>query len=446
MSIIPIYQDGGESAEHFSRSRGKADAEKAYVAAKQLGLPNESTIYFAVDFDAMGSDIKNILAYFSSIKSTLQDYSFGVYGTRNICSQVMEVCDAEHCYVSDMSTGYSGNLSYKMPSAWAFDQFASDVVAGVEIDKVAVSGTDCAVSGTSNHDLNNSEFIDTLINSAVHSKICDFQEDLPILLVPLSNTQLVPESNSINTLEITQDQDNEEYTDILDSLPNLSYGKKWHQVILDDYNMRIEYEVAVGASTAHSESAITFAVSNGSISVSDKQKITDEVTMAQSGSQSFPIKPEQVTKLFERLSTSIQFGSIAIAFSIDMNKLEATVEMTCSIPDLYVSDDITVDFSQTISVTLKAGTFSTGGKDYSLSIDDLKERLSVGNGLTIITQTLADTSYKTIDWGKVASIAIVIGGLVLASALTVLFIITLQSVSVPAGATVSFIAAAAAGV
>lgn len=442
LSIIPIYQDGGERAEHFSRSRGKADAEKAYVAAKQLGIPNESTIYFAVDFDAMGSDVKDILAYFSSIKSTLQDYSFGVYGTRNICSQVMEVCGAEHCYVSDMSTGYSGNLSYKMPSGWAFDQFAPDVVAGVEIDKVAVSGVDCAVRETSNHDLNNSEFIDTLINSAVHSKICDFQEDLPILLVPLSKTQLVPESNGSNMLEI----DNEEYTDILNSLPNLSYGKKWHQIILDDYSMRIEYEVAVGASTAHSDSAITFSVSNGSISVSDKQKITDEVTMAQSGSQSFPIKPEQVTKLFERMSTSIKFGSIEMAFIIDVNKLEATVEITCSIPNLYVSDDMTVNFSQTISVTLKAGTFRTSDKDYVLSFEDLKEKLSIGKGLTILTQTLADTSYKSTDWSNVGSIAKTITELVLASALAVFFIITLQSVAVPAGGMVYFILAKAPGV
>lgn len=51
---------------------------------------------------------------------------------------------AESSYVSDMSTGFSGNLGYKIPENWAFDQFheyqfpSTDGTFG--LDKVGYSG------------------------------------------------------------------------------------------------------------------------------------------------------------------------------------------------------------------------------------------------------------------------------------------------------------------
>lgn len=42
---------------------------------------------------------------------------------------------ATTCFVSDMSTGYSGNMGFKMPSDWNLDQFAS-VSTTVERKKV----------------------------------------------------------------------------------------------------------------------------------------------------------------------------------------------------------------------------------------------------------------------------------------------------------------------
>lgn len=73
------------------------------------------------------------------------DYRIGVYGTRNVCTQVMEAGYAVTCYVSDLSTGYSGNMGFKLPANWNFDQF-SEITgitdsAGVkwDLDKVAYS-------------------------------------------------------------------------------------------------------------------------------------------------------------------------------------------------------------------------------------------------------------------------------------------------------------------
>lgn len=53
---------------------------------------------------------------------------------------------AQTAFVSDMSTGYSGNLGFSMPRQWAFDQFIEFTIGSgngaVGIDNNAVSGKD----------------------------------------------------------------------------------------------------------------------------------------------------------------------------------------------------------------------------------------------------------------------------------------------------------------
>ncbi|WP_232222908.1 glycoside hydrolase domain-containing protein [Jeotgalibaca sp. PTS2502] len=45
----------------------------------------------------------------------MTNYRVGVYGTRNVCSQVTSAGSAVTSYVSNMSSGFSGNLGFKMP-------------------------------------------------------------------------------------------------------------------------------------------------------------------------------------------------------------------------------------------------------------------------------------------------------------------------------------------
>ena len=56
----------------------------------------------------------------------------------------MEKGYAVTCFVSDMSTGYSGNMGFKMPEKWNFDQFDTMAITNSEgkwyIDKVSSSG------------------------------------------------------------------------------------------------------------------------------------------------------------------------------------------------------------------------------------------------------------------------------------------------------------------
>lgn len=154
LKIIPIYQDNYPHAEYYTRQQGRKDAATAMFAAAKLGIPDQSFIYFAVDFDALDTDIDNwVMPYFQGVQEVLtsSEYEFtykpAVYGTRNVCTRIHDDVGIERSYVSNMSSGWSGNLGFSQPLSWAFDQFFESSYGSISaIDFVAVSGLDEAVS------------------------------------------------------------------------------------------------------------------------------------------------------------------------------------------------------------------------------------------------------------------------------------------------------------
>lgn len=151
IGFFPIFQESMSDLSYFSESRGIQDAISATNAAKDFRIPRNSIIYFAVDFDPQSSEIENyIIPYFRSLSNYMTRelgayYKVGVYGTRNVCQQVLQNNYAVTCFVSDMSTGYSGNMGFKIPKKWNLDQFSEikniSTNSGVwDLDKVAYSG------------------------------------------------------------------------------------------------------------------------------------------------------------------------------------------------------------------------------------------------------------------------------------------------------------------
>lgn len=161
LSLFPIYQDGGNYPEYFRKdSQGSHDAITAITTALKLGIPYGTTIYFAVDFDCYGYDIedsiipyfKEIKTYFEHIDYNIKNYKIGIYAPRYVCSRISEENLASTSFVCDMSTGFSGNLGFPIPSNWAFDQFNEFTFSSTPsfpIDKDAYSGRD---KGCSNFD------------------------------------------------------------------------------------------------------------------------------------------------------------------------------------------------------------------------------------------------------------------------------------------------------
>ncbi|KUO19710.1 glycoside hydrolase domain-containing protein [Streptomyces dysideae] len=150
LSCFPIYQTWGGSADYFSYSQGLHDAHDAIVWARRHGFQDGARIYFAVDFDALDGEVTaSVLPHFRGVHHVITTYSryrIGVYGARNVCRRVSDAGYADASFVSDMSSGFSGNLGYALPANWAFDQIATLTVGSgegaIEIDKNIASGRD----------------------------------------------------------------------------------------------------------------------------------------------------------------------------------------------------------------------------------------------------------------------------------------------------------------
>ena len=92
-----VYEDGPTNVDYFSDDRGVADGTRAWQYAQQIGQPNGSAIYFAVDYDALAADLTAIVSYFQGIQSGLDSasggqssYSIGVYGSGLVCHTIKQ--------------------------------------------------------------------------------------------------------------------------------------------------------------------------------------------------------------------------------------------------------------------------------------------------------------------------------------------------------------------
>ncbi|MDO5151228.1 MAG: DUF1906 domain-containing protein, partial [Oscillospiraceae bacterium] len=158
LKIIPIYQGFNcGDPDDFTVIKAQKDIVDSLNSAVKIGIPRGSTLYYAVDCDPYDEEIEDyVLKYFDELKRLMLSYGnfyeIGVYGTRNVCKKVYDAGFAKSAYIADASTGFSGNMGYQMPRCWAFDQFSVSVedaeiyVGKIQIDKVAVSGLDNAVS------------------------------------------------------------------------------------------------------------------------------------------------------------------------------------------------------------------------------------------------------------------------------------------------------------
>lgn len=159
LSVFVIYQDEKEyyqthpdettTVNYYNREQGRNDAKKAVTAAESLGIYYGETIFFSVDYDFNDKQTtKDIIPHFQGIAEYIRfhgnKYKVGVYAPRNICTRIYNAGYASMCFVSDMSTGFSGNKGYALPEKWTFDQIreyqqgASD--GAFNVDCVAISG------------------------------------------------------------------------------------------------------------------------------------------------------------------------------------------------------------------------------------------------------------------------------------------------------------------
>ncbi|MFC8079709.1 glycoside hydrolase domain-containing protein [Streptomyces sp. NPDC057307] len=175
LRCFPIYQTFGRDASDFSYPQGRAAAQAGINAALDHGFKTGTRIFFAVDFDALNEDVTNsVLPHFKGIVDAVADdgdrFKIGVYGPRNVCTRVSEAGHATASFVSDMSSGFSGNFGYPLPENWAYDQIVTRTIGSgdgaINIDINIASGRD---TGQSSFNAPRSPLPDTNLHSSVLS-------------------------------------------------------------------------------------------------------------------------------------------------------------------------------------------------------------------------------------------------------------------------------------
>lgn len=157
LSVFAIYQDEKQyykdhpeeetTVNYYNYNQGYSDAQKAFEAAEKLGIPYGECIFFSVDYDFNYNQTTHmVIPHFQGIYDFMRfngsKYRIGVYAARNICNRIYICGYAEMCFVSDMSTGFSGNLGYALPENWTFDQIREYTQGdgSFNVDCVAISG------------------------------------------------------------------------------------------------------------------------------------------------------------------------------------------------------------------------------------------------------------------------------------------------------------------
>ncbi|WP_053743186.1 glycoside hydrolase domain-containing protein [Streptomyces sp. NRRL WC-3618] len=151
LKVFPIYQDNARRLADFTYTAGYQHALNAHSLAVGYGFNRGTTIYFSVDYDATQDEIDSaVVPYFHGVAAGLayngKRYIHGVYGSRNVCTNVTKQTGARYSFVSGMSYGFSGNLGFPIPANWSFNQIKEiDITNGsdfFELDRDVISGAD----------------------------------------------------------------------------------------------------------------------------------------------------------------------------------------------------------------------------------------------------------------------------------------------------------------
>ncbi|MDN6161644.1 MAG: DUF1906 domain-containing protein, partial [Atopostipes sp.] len=322
--VFPIYQDGGTTARYFTKEQGKKDAREAIQTAYRLGFPAETIIYFAVDFDAYDYQVsENIIPYMTSVRKVFEmnknslnmpNYEVGIYGPRNICIRCLQHNDirTKSSFVSNMSTGFSGNLGFPMPENWAFGQFLETSIGlgngYLEIDKNDYSGRD---TGTSS------------INPVFENR----NENEQVLF--------------------------EKWKDIIPTIPVLdtdpwllSSGFKFDEryTIVNNGLLSLDIETSVEYTTPTQGSNLRIDVLNGEIQGNIETIFNEELGYLVSSAVG------DIKNVIEKASVSIDNGFIELGFEI--NKNEINFSMSIYNKDIEIPDG-TVNLGVSIILIIK---------------------------------------------------------------------------------------------
>lgn len=119
------------STGYFTLAQAADDAQAAVKFAQQIGQPEGTVIFFAVDFDA--DQLSPILRYFLQVQQIVKraGYLVGVYGSGRVCDYLVGQGVAHAGWLAQ-SKGWAGFEAYKTRAAIV--QGGEDTLLGFDVD------------------------------------------------------------------------------------------------------------------------------------------------------------------------------------------------------------------------------------------------------------------------------------------------------------------------
>ncbi len=132
ISLVAVFENAADHASYFSLGQGTLDGASAYsYAAHTIKQPEQTPIYFAVDYDASEQDLQQrIIPYFKGVRQSRGNYFVGVYGSGFICKRLKELGLVSYTWLAQ-SSGWSESKTY---TDYNIKQGATTTFAGMDID------------------------------------------------------------------------------------------------------------------------------------------------------------------------------------------------------------------------------------------------------------------------------------------------------------------------
>jgi len=113
LDLVAVFEARGNVIDNFTSEQGAKDAAQALQLAAQIGQPEGSAIYFAVDLDATAHQIiVAIMPYFAAVKKGVcGKHRVGVYGSGLVCDSLRKA-DLAELFMLACASGWQGTKTF----------------------------------------------------------------------------------------------------------------------------------------------------------------------------------------------------------------------------------------------------------------------------------------------------------------------------------------------
>jgi hypothetical protein len=100
---LALFQNSSNAFAYFTKENAELDAAAALAAALVHGVPAETAIYVAADYNAAPTELQRIADYFKVINEAFHKvgYKVGVYGSGLVCRELRDLRLAQKTWLAN---------------------------------------------------------------------------------------------------------------------------------------------------------------------------------------------------------------------------------------------------------------------------------------------------------------------------------------------------------